>query len=577
MKKLLAMLLALVMLFAFVPATLAEDADFTLVIKGGDVSENLDENGNLAVKLFLNGPVEDNTLFGLTFELTFNDEQITFVSDEVIDGVTAAINDTTSGALRIACASQNGVEITEETCIATLYFKLAETLKEGDEIAFALTDGAFAETEDPMHPVAHDVAANLAPFVFSQHVHVEGDPVQENVKAATCTEAGSYDEVVYCKICNEEISRKTVEVPALGHDWDAPTYTWAEDDSTVTASRVCKNDASHVETETVEAVLTVTVEPTKTSEGEGIRTATFENPAFEEQSKTVVIDRLRLGWQKIDDKWYYYNDNFERVTGWQKLGGLWYYFDEDGVMLTGWQQIDNNWYYFLSSGSMVRGIQVLGGVTYVFHSTGELGNGWVKLDGQWYYTNAGGVMQKGWQTINGKTYYFDANGIMLYGIQTIDGVRYCFKGTGELVVNAWAKVDDKWYYCDENGAIMTGLQTINGDKYYLAENGEMLTGWQKIEGEWHFFDTSSGKMATNWKKIDDKWYFFNSDGVMQKGWQQINNNWYYFNDAGDMHTGWLSRGGVWYYFKPTGEMVTGTYEIDGVTYEFSSSGACLNP
>ena len=47
--------------------------------------------------------------------------------------------------------------------------------------------------------------------------HTEGEPKIENEKAATCDEAGSYDSVVYCSVCGEEISRETVTVPALGH------------------------------------------------------------------------------------------------------------------------------------------------------------------------------------------------------------------------------------------------------------------------------------------------------------------------------------------------------------------------
>ncbi|MBE6951825.1 MAG: hypothetical protein E7451_10920 [Ruminococcaceae bacterium] len=47
--------------------------------------------------------------------------------------------------------------------------------------------------------------------------HTEGEPVRENEVAATCTEAGSYDSVVYCTVCGEEVSRETVTVPALGH------------------------------------------------------------------------------------------------------------------------------------------------------------------------------------------------------------------------------------------------------------------------------------------------------------------------------------------------------------------------
>ena len=37
--------------------------------------------------------------------------------------------------------------------------------------------------------------------------HTSGEPIRENEKAATCTEAGSYDSVVYCTVCKAEISR----------------------------------------------------------------------------------------------------------------------------------------------------------------------------------------------------------------------------------------------------------------------------------------------------------------------------------------------------------------------------------
>ena len=60
---------------------------------------------------------------------------------------------------------------------------------------------------------------------FLEHEHTPGAAVRENVKAATCTEAGSHDEVVYCTVCEEEISRNTVEDAALGHDWSEWTVT----------------------------------------------------------------------------------------------------------------------------------------------------------------------------------------------------------------------------------------------------------------------------------------------------------------------------------------------------------------
>ena len=50
------------------------------------------------------------------------------------------------------------------------------------------------------------------------HIHTPGEPVQENVVPASCTVDGSYDEVVYCTACQEEISRETKTIKAPGHE-----------------------------------------------------------------------------------------------------------------------------------------------------------------------------------------------------------------------------------------------------------------------------------------------------------------------------------------------------------------------
>ena len=63
--------------------------------------------------------------------------------------------------------------------------------------------------------------AELAPIrVTKICLHVPGEAVIENEVKATCTEDGSYDSVVYCTECGEEISRETVVVPALGHNYE---------------------------------------------------------------------------------------------------------------------------------------------------------------------------------------------------------------------------------------------------------------------------------------------------------------------------------------------------------------------
>ena len=65
-------------------------------------------------------------------------------------------------------------------------------------------------------------------FDLAPKGHTAGETVVENNTPATCTDDGSYDNVVYCTVCGEELSRKTVTVPA-GHKYEhvvtAPTCT----------------------------------------------------------------------------------------------------------------------------------------------------------------------------------------------------------------------------------------------------------------------------------------------------------------------------------------------------------------
>ena len=59
--------------------------------------------------------------------------------------------------------------------------------------------------------------------------HTPAKAVEENYDASTCTENGNKDVVVYCSVCDEEISRETVVINATGHSYTtavtAPTCT----------------------------------------------------------------------------------------------------------------------------------------------------------------------------------------------------------------------------------------------------------------------------------------------------------------------------------------------------------------
>ena len=56
--------------------------------------------------------------------------------------------------------------------------------------------------------------------------HTKGEAVRENEVPASCTEAGSYDEVVYCSVCGDELSREEKVIDAIGNSfrrYDAKT------------------------------------------------------------------------------------------------------------------------------------------------------------------------------------------------------------------------------------------------------------------------------------------------------------------------------------------------------------------
>lgn len=63
--------------------------------------------------------------------------------------------------------------------------------------------------------------------------HTEAAPVEENRHEATCTEDGSYDSVVYCTVCKEELSRETKTIKKLGHSFTKYTQTVAPTCTTV--------------------------------------------------------------------------------------------------------------------------------------------------------------------------------------------------------------------------------------------------------------------------------------------------------------------------------------------------------
>lgn len=66
-------------------------------------------------------------------------------------------------------------------------------------------------------PLSECIRSQSVTFLYRYYGHSESNAVRENVKEATCTKEGSYEKVVYCSVCHDEMSRKQVVIPPKGH------------------------------------------------------------------------------------------------------------------------------------------------------------------------------------------------------------------------------------------------------------------------------------------------------------------------------------------------------------------------
>ena len=90
--------------------------------------------------------------------------------------------------------------------------------------------------------------------------HKPGEAVKENDIAASCTTAGGYDLVVYCDHCGEELSRSHTEIPAPGHTYGSPEWSWEPELTGASAKFVC-NVCGDEQTVVAEVTVEITAEP----------------------------------------------------------------------------------------------------------------------------------------------------------------------------------------------------------------------------------------------------------------------------------------------------------------------------
>lgn len=207
--------------------------------------------------------------------------------------------------------------------VFNLYVDNAETGKDVIYISGKCLeeDRRFAVRSFGNNDLVSDYSSEVE-YTGSTHLYKE-----QIVSASTCQSKGRVDQV--CSRCGTSHSQETSK---LDHIWGTTTYTWdgngeaAGGDNLYRcfAERICSGNGTSSHSETAEATISynVTVEPTTSSSGTQIMTATFSEDWAETQTREVTmrtrcLSPTNTGVGKVGDstyRIYAYNPN-DRESG----------------------------------------------------------------------------------------------------------------------------------------------------------------------------------------------------------------------------------------------------------------------
>ena len=243
-----------------------------------------------------------------------NNSSVTAIRVNVNDAThmeTETVQVTSEVILQPTCEAMGETTYTSEGFQNAAFVVQSKTLTDVPALGHAWSEPAYSWNEKNTEVTATRVCANDAEHVETETVSVTG----EVTKQPTCEEMGetTYTSGEFQNTIFAVQSKTLTDVLALGHAWSVPAYTWNEDNTEVTATRICTSDAKHEETETVSATEEVTKLPTCEELGETTYTSRdFQNAAFTVQSKTLTdISALGHTWNEPTYTW---NEDNTEVT-----------------------------------------------------------------------------------------------------------------------------------------------------------------------------------------------------------------------------------------------------------------------
>ena len=260
MKKTFCVILSILLMLSLLPITFAKNSTETIKLTIESMEVTAGETGEFDVRFTLSNAPEIKS-FCLT-QLAFDKTKVKLVKGEV-KTVTPAVSQVMPNGNAIVAYSQN---TNVNGVILTYTFRILDNTFTGELVMSAdfaaktkpangketsvdgikVADGKIIVKEKHQHNFSLKIknAAALrsketctsdAEYYYicscgeisktdfyvdsgSMLSHVAAKTQKENIKEATCTTAGSYEEVAYCALCGKAFSKELKILPALGHD-----------------------------------------------------------------------------------------------------------------------------------------------------------------------------------------------------------------------------------------------------------------------------------------------------------------------------------------------------------------------
>lgn len=237
------------------------------------------------------------------------------------------------------------------------------------------------------------------------------------------------------------------------------------------------------------------------------------------QTEMVKAQNYKNKITGTDGKWL--QDSNKQRIGWQF---------NDGTKATGWSKIDNDWYYFNDEGKIRAGLQKIGNYNYFLKRYGGRAESeWVKVGTKWYYFDKDGHALTGWHELEkdgtkGWRYFNPNTAAMATNAwvknSSKDGVYYV-NGSGIMVKNGKYETKDGWRTFDKNGkwkGYRLGTKSVGSDGLYWTNESAPETIIRKSDGavltKLNAGDTVFNSDATNtmWDFANDPMKFLRSLG-----------------------------------------------------------------